>query len=130
MNQHPPRSRHPRSNHQGPPNGRGGLIALKVALELVAILHQLQFPRGLGHLRDHLIRAADNTALRLSEASGRTMGNRTQHLEGAFAETQEVQTALALMVARGVSIPRGVLQKADRLGGLVYGLLRADRAPR
>jgi len=72
------------------------------------------------------VRAADNTALRLSEASGRTLGNRYQHLEAAYSENQEVQCDLLLIRARGVEIPGSVLRQADRLGGLVYGLLRAE----
>ena len=95
-------------------------------MELVATLQQLDLPRGLCHLRDHLTRAADNTALRLSEGSGRTMGNRYQHLEAAYAENQEVQSDLALMVARGVKIPTAPLRQADRVGALIYGLLRAE----
>ena len=55
------------------------------------------------------------------------MGNRTQHLEGAYGECQEVRTALTLIAARGIAIPETVIRQADRLGGLVYGLLRADR---
>jgi len=81
----------------------------------------------MSHLRDHLIRAADNTALRLSEASGRTLGNRYQHLEAAYAENQEVQSDLMLLRARGINIPDVVVHHADRLGGLIYGLLRAER---
>ena len=80
----------------------------------------------MGHLRDHLMRAADNTMLRLSEASGRTRGNRTQHLEAAYAENQEVQSVLLLLVSRGVRVPVTVRALADRVGGLVYGLLRAE----
>jgi len=72
------------------------------------------------------VRATDNSALRLSEASGRTLGNRTQHLEAAYAEVQEVQSALALITARGIEVPDGVVDMADRLGGLVYGLLRVE----
>jgi len=97
-----------------------------VALGLVGAIARLSFPRGLSHLRDHLVRAADNAALRLSEASGRTLGNRTQHLEAAYAEVQEVQSALALVAARGIEVPDGVVDTANRLGGLVYGLLRAE----
>jgi len=98
-----------------------------VAIDLAAILAELPLPRGMSHLRDHLVRAADNTALRLSEASGRTLGNRYQHVEAAYAENQEVQSDLALMCARGVQIPGAVIRHADRLGGLIYGLLRAER---
>ena len=95
-------------------------------MELVATLQRLELPRGLSHLRDHLTRAADNTALRLSEGSGRTLGHRYQHLEAAYAENQEVQSDLALLVARGVRIPTAALRQSGRLGALIYGLLRAE----
>jgi hypothetical protein len=36
-----------------------------------------------------------------------------------------VQTALALIAARGVEFPSNVIARADRLGGLVYGILRS-----
>ena len=72
------------------------------------------------------MRAADDTALRLSEASGRRLGNRCQHLEAAYAENQEVQSDLVLMRARSVEIPVAILRQADRVGGLIYGLLRAE----
>ena len=90
------------------------------------MLQQIDQSGGLSHLRDHLTRAADNTALRLSEGSGRTMGNRYQHFEAAYAENQEVQSDLALMLARGVKIPTAALRQADRVGALIYGLLRAE----
>jgi len=67
-----------------------------------------------------------NTALRLSEASGRTLGNQYQHLEAAYAENQEVQNDLMLLRARGVTIPDVVVHRADRLDGLIYGLLHAE----
>ena len=54
------------------------------------------------------------------------LGHRYQHLEAAYAENQEVQSDLALMLARGVRIPPAALQQADRLGALIYGLLRAE----
>jgi len=103
-----------------------------VAHDLARAITRLTVPRGQPHLRDHLVRASDNTVLRLSEASGRTLGNRYQHLEAAYAENQEVQSDLALMAARGVEIPAAVHHSAKRLGGLIYGLLRAElriRAP-
>jgi hypothetical protein len=118
------------TNHLRLATGRASLVALDVALQLVATLHELELPRGLCHLRDHLIRAADNTVLRLSEASGRTMGHRHQHLEAAYAENQEVQSDLILMATRGVEVPPAALCQADRLGGLVYGLLRAEVSSR
>ncbi len=126
MSQHTPPSSQARTSHRSLPWGRAKLLALSVAVQLAATLAELPLPRGLSHLRDHLVRAADNTALRLSEASGRTLGNRYQHLEAAYAENQEVQSDLVLMRARGVEIPAAVLHHADRLGGLIYGLLRAE----
>ena len=92
---------------------------------MVAI-HTLRLPRGLAHLRDHLHRAADNTVIRLSEANGRTMGNRYQHLEAAYAENQEVQAVLGLIRARQIELPVAIIRQADRVGALIYGLLRAD----
>jgi four helix bundle protein len=115
---------------KGLPQGRSKLQALEVAVKLVAAINRMTFPRGLSHLRDHLVRAADNTALRLSEASGRTMGHRYQHLEAAYGENQEVQSDLALIRARGLDVPVSVARQADRLGGLIYGLLRAEMRAR
>ena len=106
--------------------GRAKLVALDVAVQLVAELQQVELPRGLSHLRDHLMRAADNAALRLSEASGRTMGTRYQHLEAAYAEVQEAHSDLILISARGFHVPATATDLADRLGGLIYGLLRAE----
>jgi len=139
MSQHTPPSRHAKNNRRSLPRGRAKLVALELAVELAGTVAELGPLRGLSHLRDHLVRAADNsrsesgreggganTALRLSEASGRTLGNRYQHLEAAYAENQEVQSDLLLMRARGVEIPVSVLHQADRLGGVIYGLLRAE----
>ena len=126
MSQHTPRSSRPRSNRRSLPRGRTKLQALEVAAQLAGAVQTIEVPRGASHLRDHLVRAADNTALRLSEASGRTLGNRYQHLEAAYAENQEVQSDLMLMRMRGVDIRHSLVALADRLGGMVYGLLRAE----
>jgi len=126
MSQHTPPPRTARSSHRTLPRGRSKLIAFEVAVDLAGRIANLSVLRGMSHLRDHLVRAADNTALRLSEAGGRTLGNRYQHLEAAYAENQEVQSDLVLMRARGVEVPESITQDADRLGGLIYGLLRAE----
>jgi four helix bundle protein len=126
MSQHTPPPRRTNNHRRSLPRGRAKLFAFELAAELAGTTAQLELPRGLSHLRDHLVRAADNTALRLSEASGRTMGHRHQHLEAAYAENQEVQSDLLLLRARGIDIPPAVLHQADRLGGLIYGLLRAE----
>ena len=125
MSRHTHRCVTPKINRQLP-RGRVGLHALQVAVNVAEAVYGLRLPRGLSHLRDHLVRAADNTALRLSEASGRTLGNRYQHLEAAYAENQEVQSDLLLLGGRGVDVPQKVMLQADRLGGMIYGLLRAE----
>jgi hypothetical protein len=131
MSQHTPHRRRPRSkSHNSLPRGATKLHALGAAIELAGAIHGLELPRGLGHLRDHLTRAADNTALRLAEASGRTLGNRRQHLEAAYAENQEVQCDLLLLRGRRVDVPDATLRLADRLGGMVYGLLRVETRSR
>ena len=125
MSRHTHRCVTPKINRQLP-RGRAGLQALQVAVDVAKAVYELQLPRGISHLRDHLLRAADNTALRLSEASGRTLGNRYQHMEAAYAENQEVQSDLLLLGGRGVDVPQTVMRQADRLGGMIYGLLRAE----
>jgi hypothetical protein len=126
MSQHTSSSSQPKINCRRLPRGRAKLLALEAAVRLAQDIHELALPRGFAHLGDHLRRAADNTVLRLSEASGRTMGNRYQHLEAAYAENQEVQSDLVLIRARGIGVPRAVLGNADRLGGMIFGLLRAE----
>ena len=126
MSQHTLPPSHARSLHRNLPRGRAKLVAFEVAVDLAGRIAALSLPRGLSHLRDHLVRAADNTALRISEASGRTLGNRYQHLEAAYAENQEVQSDLVLLQTRRVEIPEDILRLANRLGGLIYGLPRAE----
>ena len=130
MSQLAPSPRRPAVNRFNLPRGRAGLLALQLAVHVATSLAQLSLPRGLAHLKDHLTRAADNTVLRLSEASGHTLGNRRQHLEAAYAENQEVQSDLLLLRLRGVPVPVAVVAEADRLGGLIYGLLRAESSSR
>ncbi len=50
-----------------------------------------------------------------------------QQPRAAYAEVQEEQSALTLMAVRGIEIPEVVVDTVDRLGGLVYGLLRFER---
>jgi hypothetical protein len=51
-------------------------------------------------------------------------------LEAAYGENQEVQSDLALIRARGLDVPASVARQADRLGGIIYGLLRAEMRAR
>jgi len=126
MSQHASPPRRSTVNRPNLPRGRAGLVALQAAVHVATSVTRLSLPRGIAHLEDHLTRAADNTVLRLSEASGRTHGNRSQHLEAAYAENQEVQSDLLLLRSRGIPVPVAVVDQADRVGGLIYGLLRAE----
>jgi four helix bundle protein len=130
MSKHTTPSSHPISHQRRLPRGVRKLVALEVAKNLVDAIQALGLHRHrrLAHLRDQLERAADNTAIRLTEANGRTMGHRTQHLEAAYGENQEVQSVLDLIASRRIEIPAALVRQAHRLGGLIYGLLRADRS--
>ncbi len=126
MSNHTHRPSHPKQKrpNRSLPRGRAKLVALQVAYRVVSGVRQLQL-RGEAHLRDHLVRASRNTALALSEASGHTGGNRRVHLERAYGETQEIKSDIDMLVACGVEVPDELVGLADRLGGLVYGLLRS-----
>ncbi len=126
MSQHTPPPSQPKQQRRSLPRGRAKLVALRVARIVAFGAWEIRFPRGMGHLRNHLVRAADNTKLRLSEASGHTGGLRYIHLEAAYAETLEVQADLEMIRDRGVEVPESLIRQADRLGGLIYGLLRAE----
>jgi hypothetical protein len=130
MSKHTPPPSQPNRNQRRLPQGRAKLIAYEEAMRLLAAIKPVRAPRGFGFARDHLVRAAGNTALRLSEASGRTMGNRYQHLEAAYGENQEVQTALQMIREQGGEVPDALFWQADRIGGLIFGLLRAERRAR
>lgn len=97
---------------------------MDVAQELAVAVRRLTFPRGYAHLRDQLWRATDHAVLRLEEGCCRTAGNRYQHLQGAYAEAREAQRVLVLMTRLGLAVPADTVERADRLGGLLFGLLR------
>ena len=100
---------------------------MEVAQELSVPVRRLGFPRGSAHLRDQLWRASDHAVLRLEEGCCRTGGNRYQHLQGAYAEAREAQRTLGLMASVGLAVPAPTLAVAERLGGLLFGLLRRHR---
>jgi four helix bundle protein len=100
---------------------------MEVAQDLSKGVRSLRFPRGYAHLRDQLWRAADHSVLRLEEGCCRTAGNRYLHLQGAYAEAREAQRVLLLMTHLGLPVSGDTLRLADRLGGLLYGLLRRFR---
>ena len=63
--------------------------------------------------------------LRISEACGHAGGLRSIHLEVAYAECQEVQSDLEMTCDRGIEVPDSLIRRTDRLGGLIFGLLRS-----
>jgi len=97
---------------------------MQVAQDLAKAVRELGFPRGYAHLRDQLWRATDHAVLRLEEGCCRTAGNRCLHLQGAYAEAREAQRVLLLMSHLEQRVPQDTVQLADRLGGLLFGLLR------
>jgi len=97
---------------------------MDVAQDLSKGVRSLHFPRGYAHLRDQIWRAADHAVLRLEEGCCRTAGNRYLHLQGAYAEAREAQRVLLLMTHLGLPVSADTLRLADRLGGLLFGLLR------
>jgi four helix bundle protein len=100
---------------------------MTVAQDLAVAVRALPFPRGYAHLKDQLWRAADHAVLRLEEGCCRTAGNRYQHLQGAYAEAREAGRALLLMRRLGLDVSDDTVALADRLGGLLFGLLRRYR---
>ena len=63
MSRHTHRCVTPKINRQLP-RGRVGLHTLDIAVELAAAVGTFRLPRGFSHLRDHLVRAADNPIVR------------------------------------------------------------------
>ena len=74
MSQHTSPPRHAVADSNRLPWGRGGLVALELALQLAAEVAGLSIPRGAAHLRDHLVRAAEQLAAssRASTSSSRS----------------------------------------------------------
>lgn len=100
---------------------------LSIALleSLQPVLEQLRIRRP--PLADQLERAATSVALNLAECGARTSRDRIRVLRIAAAEAHEVNAALA--VARALrhaepAILAPAVAIADRLGGVLHGLLR------
>ena len=58
------------------------------------------------------------------------MGNRYQHLEAAYSENQEAQSALQIIRDLGGEVSDSLFRQADRIGGLIYGLVQAEARAR
>ena len=100
-----------------------------LSLDLIHILRPIVATlRGRrAKLADQLERAATSVALNIAEAGGRAGRDRLRVLRIAAGEAREVKAALA--VARGWgylddATLAPALQLADRLGGVLYGLVR------
>ena len=79
MSHHTSSSRRHEAINDNLPMGRAKLLALEVAIGLAGTIQEVCFPPRSSHLRDHLVRAADNTVLRLAEASGGRAGRPRSH---------------------------------------------------
>ena len=105
------------------------LLALDLMLEAIEALRPAldaieQRDRDLGN---QLRRAASSVALNLGEAQGVSGGNRVLRRRTALGSLYESRTALRVARAFGyidAETAAGPLAKLDRVGGLIYGLLR------
>ncbi len=78
-------------------------------------------------LADQLERAATSVSLNVAEAGGRAGRDRVRVLRIAVGEAREVKAALTVAGAWGyldAATLAPALQVADRLGGVLFGLVR------
>ena len=93
--------------------------ALKEAIRFYHLVKRLRIPSR--RLKDQLVRAAESTALQLSEGDGRiSQQDRLCFFNRALTSIKEAQTALILAE---VSDPL-VKDRADYLGAAIYKLTR------
>lgn len=91
-------------------------IALELATELYQDCEKLKLKNP---IRDQLHRAALSIALNLTEGSGRRTSKEKKHFFSvALGSTREVQTIVQIIGHQGL------IQNYDRLGAMVYGLVR------
>jgi four helix bundle protein len=74
------------------------------------------------------INAIDSVLLNLAEGSGRDGGDRTHHFRIALGSLREANAVLDIAGAHGwLPLPLPMHAERDRLGGLIYGLIRGRR---
>ncbi len=108
---------------------RNGFIAHDVALRAAAQVFDLlrSVPPDCRDLADQARRAAASVSLNLAEGAGRAGKDRVYHFRVAYGSVKEAESALTLLVAVApvdVGKAQASLRILDRLGGLIWGLIR------
>ena len=113
-------------NQPGNPNR---FIAHDVALRAAAQVFDLlkPVPSDCRDLADQARRAVASVSSNLAEGAGRAGKDRVYHFRVAYGSVKEAESAVTLLAAvAGVDTgkARASLRTLDRLGGLVWGLIR------
>src|SRR5215813_14662838 len=106
-------------------------VTRDVALEMVRVVRPTldELFRRDRTLGDQAKRAAMSVVLNISEGNRRTGGDRPYHFSVAAGSAAELQDALLIGVALNyVAEPTEALALLDRLGGLLYGLVKPQRS--
>ncbi len=103
-------------------------IARDVCLQVIAGLEPAlaALRRRDASLARQARRAIDSTLLNLAEGNGREGSDRAHHFRIALGSLREVNAALDIAGARRwLAEPLPMAAERDRLGALLYGLIRA-----
>lgn len=95
---------------------RTGFIALDLATEFYMECAKLKLPN---HIRDQLLRASLSISLNITEGSGRIHPKDKRRFYSIAMGSLRESQCLVRIIGHEV-----LLEKSDRLGSLVYGLIR------
>ena len=102
-------------------------VTRDVALEMVRVVRptlEMLYRRDRA-LGDQAKRAAMSVVLNITEGNRRTGGDRPYHFSVAAGSAAELQDALLIGIAWNyIAEPTEALALLDRLGGLLYGLVK------
>ena len=121
MNTYKPKTKHGPSHH--------GLIVWELAVELCQLCHREMIHDA--ELRNQAQRAAKSVALNIAEGAGMIGANRGRHFKIAKGSVTEVIAAYEIAGAIGEKVPvADVVMLGDRIGGMLWGLIRGKRSAR
>lgn len=109
-----------------------GFVAVEVAFALIEALREpvKAIRRSNKDLADQLLRSAVSVASNIEEGRGREKGDRRHLWSVAYGSAREDKMQLRCAVALGLVEPHPgaeLVEKADRLVGLCYGLARSRK---
>jgi four helix bundle protein len=107
-------------------------VAIEVAFEVIEALREpvKAIRRGNKDLADQLLRAAVSVASNIEEGRGRDKGDRRHLWSVAYGSAREMKIQLRSAVALGLVVQETgeeLVEKADRLVGLCYGLAHSRK---